>query len=81
MTKAEQEAYDLGFHEGKYFSIPKWISVAEHLPQTAGKYLVYSKVGTMYTSSFNPDIHKRWPHFGKVGVTHWMPMPEEPKKE
>ena len=60
---------------------PNWTNVAEHLPPTPGKYLVYSKVGTMYTSSFNPDIHKRWPHFGKVGITHWMPRPEEPKEE
>ena len=59
----------------------KWTSVAEHLPQKPGKYLVYSKVGTMYTSKFDPDIHKRWPHFGKVSVTHWMPRPEEPKEE
>lgn len=59
---------------------PKWTNVAEHLPLTPGKYLVYSKVGTMYTSKFDPDIHKRWPHFGKVGVTHWMPRPEEPKE-
>lgn len=62
--------------------IPKWTNVAEHLPPTPGKYLVYnSKVGTMYTSRFDPDIYKRWPHFGKVGVTHWMPRPEEPKEE
>ena len=61
--------------------IPKWTSVAEHLPPTPGKYLVYSKIGTMYTSKFDPDIHKRWPHFGKVGVTHRMPRPEEPKEE
>lgn len=61
---------------------PKWTNVAERLPQKPGKYLVYnSKVGTMYTSRFDPDIHKRWPHFGKVGVTHWKPRPEEPKED
>lgn len=66
--------------DSKDEKIQKWTNVAEHLPQKPGKYLVYSKVGTMYTSKFDPDIHKRWPHFGKVGVTHWMPRPEEPKE-
>lgn len=37
MTKQEQEAYDLGFHEGKYSSISKWISVEERLPKCGGK--------------------------------------------
>ena len=83
-----QSAFNRGVKYGRYLEqqerlnkIPKWTSVAEHLPLTPGKYLVYSKVGTMYTSKFDPDIHKRWPHFGKVGVTHWMPRPEEPKEE
>lgn len=67
--------------DSKDEKIPKWANVAEHLPQKPGKYLVYSKVGTMYTSKFDPNIHKRWPHFGKVGVTHWMPRPEEPKED
>lgn len=83
-----QCAFNRGVKYGRYLEqqerlnkIPKWTSVAEHLPPTPGKYLVYSKVGTMYTSTFNPDIHKRWPHFGKVSVTHWMSRPEEPKEE
>jgi hypothetical protein len=77
----DREQYAEGYRAGAKAFATKWTSVANALPQIPGKYLVYSKVGTMYTSSFNPDIHKRWPHFGKVGVTHWMPMPEEPKKE
>lgn len=77
----DREQYAEGYRAGAKAFATKWTSVAEHLPLTPGKYLVYSKVGTMYTSKFDPDIHKRWPHFGKVGVTHWMPRPEEPKEE
>ena len=76
----DRNQYAKGFADGAKGVAAAWTNVNNELPQKPGKYLVYSKVGTMYTSKFDPDIHKRWPHFGKVGVTHWMPRPEEPKE-
>lgn len=89
MTKQEQEAYDLGFHEGKYSSPPKWISVEEMLPE-AGVFVLlqYAK------NAQNPTLHARNTmavgryEYGmflvegcSVRVTHWMPLPEPPKEE
>ena len=86
MTKQEQEAYDLGFHEGKYSSIPKWISVEERLPNIDAEVLIYADEGLydvaqysggerFWTLERNPDC---W--VTASGVTHWMPLPEPPKE-
>lgn len=75
MTKPEQEAYDLGFHEGKYSSIPKWISVEERLPKCGERVLITdgAAVFEVYLS-----ISHKWVRSGLLwqeNVTHWMPLP------
>lgn len=55
----DREQYAEGYRAGAKAFATKWTNVTDHLPPNPGKYLVYSKVGTMYTSTFDPDIHKR----------------------
>lgn len=63
----------------------EWRSVKDKSPEHGKKYLIYAtsgdgKVGHMTTATFGG-------HFVLTGrraywkVTHWMPMPEEPKEE
>lgn len=54
----------------------EWVSVTSFLPNSPGKYFVHSKTGAVYTSTFDPDLHRQWPHFGKVGVDAWTTTPE-----
>lgn len=51
--------YSKGYSDGVKASSPKWTSFADSLPKKPGKYLVYSKVGTMYTSNFDPNVFRR----------------------
>ena len=75
----------------------EWISVKERLPEKDGWYLVYaprywgnSKIygldGLAY-SNFKHNYKDHWGIERKMGkgypviVTHWMPLPNSPKKE
>lgn len=69
--------------------LPKWISVAERLPEKYGFYLVATKdcVTIMEWTTGNPRYMEQ-PSFvsevlGRCNgyVTHWMPLPEPPKEE
>lgn len=59
----------------------QWTDVREGLPKKAGKYIVQSKTGAIYTIRYDPEIFKRWPHFGKADAAYWMPLPERKKEE
>lgn len=55
----------------------EWISVDERLPDRDGKYLVYTSKGFIFTQYYyctNAVGFETW------DVTHWMPLPETPKK-
>lgn len=54
---------------------PGWISVAERMPEKMGELcLVYRKSGDINLSVY-------FNHYWNYGdVTHWMPIPETPKK-
>lgn len=60
--------------------VPRWIPVTERLPEEDGCYLVavkndhkrrYSKTAWFSNGAW----------FARQDVTHWMPMPKEPKEE
>ena len=57
---------------------PQWISVEDELPEETQWVLVYgatSELAPIDTSYF--DSKSTWE---ELGVTHWMPLPETPKK-
>lgn len=60
--------------------VPKWVSVNDRLPERAMKCLVMSKAGTVFTTQYNPEIHRFPPHFAKSNITHWMLLPERRRK-
>ena len=67
---------------------PHWIPVEERKPQERGHYLVYSQFGDVWLSEWMQDKEGRWDWYvapicvGIISkVTHWMPLPEEPRKE
>ena len=55
--------------------IPKWIPVAERLPEEDKTVLIFNK--TMGLILFDWIHNNEWSCFGDA--THWMPLPEQPK--
>jgi len=69
-------------------SHPHWIPVEERKPQERGHYLVYSQYGDVWLSEWMQDKEGRWDWYvapicvGIISkVTHWMPLPQSPRKE
>lgn len=69
-------------------TIQKWIPVTERLPDKFGEYIVAIKTisGVVYSDYADYDLfQQRWTTglFCDIGskVTHWMPLPEQPKGE
>ena len=59
---------------------PRWISVAERLPEQRNDYLAATKDGGVYEADFIPSKKQWW--IGddeRLDVTHWMPLPEPPE--
>lgn len=70
------ETIDRIVREEGYRKQSEWISVEDRLPDSDGKYLVYTGKGlihTMYYYATNAFGFEHW------DVTHWMPLPEAPK--
>lgn len=72
--------------------LPKWISVEEKLPDFEGAVLCMRKshirVGLSYQEILYFDYDEQWfkdmfrDFFVEEGcITHWMPLPEQPKEE
>ena len=65
---------------------PRWISVAEQLPEKAGKYLVCGrwrgKQAKIWVCEFMTlGCLKGWVNSAAYpSVSHWMPIPEPPKE-
>ena len=57
-----------------------WISVEERLPKRTGKYLVFTYNRRLYIGDFIDHYCDGNPQFDDYKVTHWMPLPEPPKK-
>ena len=66
--------------EKGYHKQSEWISVEERLPKEDGKYIVHNKPGMVFQAKYYSHP-KTWGMVDKgVNITHWMPMPEPPKK-
>jgi hypothetical protein len=82
---ATEEAYKRGKEDGK----PKWIPVAERLPEEFASTIVYRKGNfgghfSMLRYSHALGWHfydSEWGDTTVDDVTHWMPLPEPPKEE
>lgn len=60
--------------------VPKWISVEERLPESAGKYIVCTKKRAVYCTAFRFFHGKGYfATDSTTHITHWMPLPEAPK--
>lgn len=62
---------------------PRWISVAERLPEKDGMYLVSISPQSRMEKRVDTDFYSHfgvWQIFGKF-VTAWMPLPEPYRKE
>ena len=74
--------YEKGFQDGIADATPKWIPVAEQLPETGKIVLAYTGVGyfsdTAQWTGYRWE--KTWDFEVLYGVTHWMPLPEPPKE-
>lgn len=63
---------------------PRWIPVAERLPDIGSNCLIFSISGWVAEGQFDGDgwTQYRWSaKFDKDAVTHWVPLPEPPKEE
>jgi hypothetical protein len=56
----------------------EWISVKEQLPK-AGNYVVVALENGLFLVSLIRKDTGRWAT--AADITHWMPLPEAPKKE
>lgn len=67
-------------------SKPKWVPVTEALPEQGKRYLVirFDKVTkTPFVDILWYDAYGLWwnrLYKGNYNVTHWMPLPEQPKE-
>ena len=77
--KYVQKAYEQGYRK------QEWISVIERLPEASGKYIVCTKRGNVYQTKFYSYPENKGGHWGQKdkgrSITHWMPLPEAPRKE
>lgn len=69
----------------------KWIPVSERLPEEHGEYLtltpcrIENRKYSTWLSWYDPkrgfyDIDPEWGDIEIDTVTHWMPLPEQPKE-
>ena len=63
-------------------TIQKWIPVTERLPEKYNtEVLVYTDKGCVMTANYEKDYFINTEAWITPVVTHWMPLPEEPKGE
>lgn len=65
--------------KSKAKSLPSngWIKIQNKMPNKTGSYLTYdTKDGYTTIEHFHP---KEW-NWKNIGITHWMELPEPPKK-
>lgn len=59
----------------------EWISVEERLPDGNGRFLTVDEKGNMMTCYFGGRFGWFASVCDKNAITHWMPLPEQPKPE
>lgn len=73
-----EKLYDAGYRK------QEWINVDERLPRESEVVLVYNgeilqRIYTSYNNEVRWWSDECWSSTEKLGVTHWMPLPEAPK--
>ncbi len=58
----------------------EWISVKDRLPEIDGIYLIIKETGMGYSDKVAVCEYGFKYGFDRVGVTHWMPLPEPPNE-
>jgi hypothetical protein len=83
----EEDAHD-AFLAGYKAAQPQWISVKERLPEFGDWVLLYDIDSNIYRGRLIEDDFAFFATFDgivflleKPGITHWMPVPPEPKEE
>jgi hypothetical protein len=76
------------FLAGNKAAQPQWISVKERLPEFGDWVLLYDIDSNIYRGRLIEDDFAFFATFDgivflleKPGITHWMPVPPEPKEE
>lgn len=59
----------------------EWISVEDRLPNRVGKYLVFTLDRRVYLCDYIDHYCDGNMQFDDYRVTHWMPLPEAPKRK
>ena len=68
-------------------TVQEWISVKDRLPEESGYYLVFTDIGRIALLAYSKKYQAFNAHDDSyleeyvIPVTHWMPMPEQPKGE
>jgi hypothetical protein len=65
-------------------SHPAWVSVEEELPKADGRYIIADKYGGVEQMNFDAESKCWWLRgtgWMRDFVTHWMQMPQLPRKE
>ena len=68
-------------------TVQKWISVKDRVPKNSGRYLVVTRnkhdggTSIAITAYIKCKIGEWWSNDYVYIVTHWMPLPEPPKKK
>ena len=86
----DREQYKKGYADGRA-DAQKWISVEERLPEVDARYgeyeysvelLVYDGLRrrAAYYCHTTKLWHDSWYEDDTIEVTHWMPLPEQPKE-
>ena len=70
--------YATRFYDAHYRK-QEWISVEERLPDSVGKYLVFTLDRRVYLCDFIDHYCDGDAQFDDYRVTHWVPLPESPK--
>lgn len=76
-TKEAIALYNAGYRKQS-----EWIGVGDGLPDTKDRVLVYIEANHLNEVAIDTDrvVDGRWVRWGTL-VTHWMPLPEAPKKK
>ena len=91
LTYAEAREIEADVLIANGVTVQKWIPVSERLPEIDQPCLCYKKrnghtsyqMGTYIGAMLSGDCaaFKSISHYGCIGVTHWMPLPERPKED
>lgn len=86
LEEFESEAYRNGYRCGYSAGVaatfnPKlrWISVKDRLPENDEYVLTYCDCSTKSVRTNWYSTHRKAWHEGDDNITHWQPLPEDPK--